>query len=110
MIPSPPMPKFLSHNRDDASDESLTSALSRLSTRMKSLPRPWYLTNSIVVDPADAVTARGVDARAHARRAPREGLDVADAVDACRVASMALVESLEGRGVDGAVCGERAFF
>ncbi len=74
MIPSPPMPKFLSHNRDDASDESLTSALSRLSTRMKSLPRPWYLTNSIVVDPADAVTARGVDGRAHARRAPRAGL------------------------------------
>lgn len=74
MIPSPPMPKFLSHNRDDTSDESLTSALSRLSTRMKSLPRPWYLTNSIVVDPADAVTARGVDARVDARRAMRAGL------------------------------------
>jgi hypothetical protein len=74
MIPSPPMPKFLSHNRDDTSDESLTSALSRLSTRMKSLPRPWYLTNSIVVDPADAVTARGVDARVDARRATRVGL------------------------------------
>lgn len=74
MIPSPPMPKFLSHNRDDTSDESLTSALSRLSTRMKSLPRPWYLTNSIVVDPADAVTARGVEARVDARRAMRAGL------------------------------------
>ena len=46
----------------------------------------------------------------------RAHLDVADAVDACRVANMTLVESLEGRGVDGAgatrgaVCGERAFF
>lgn len=74
MIPSPPMPKFLSHNRDDTSDESLTSALSRLSTRMKSLPRPWYLTNSIVFDPADAVTARGMEARVDARRAMRAGL------------------------------------
>ena len=62
MIPSPPMPKFLSHNRDDASDESLTSALSRLSMRMKSLSRPWYL-------PADRRRSRGRGDRARGRRA-----------------------------------------
>ena len=69
MTPSAPMPKLRSQSWAQRSLDILMSEESRLSTRMKSLPRPWYLAKST---PAAAVTTRAGRARdARRARTPR---------------------------------------